>query len=1083
MSPRPTRLQRGLAAAAALALLLVAAPSAHAQLRLPRKDRARPVAPPSGGARPRAGEGSGERGNLAPHLVCGECATRNYTAPLDRPQPDGSYLAWCTICEGDRPHRRSEDRTTEERVGLPTGRSVPLPTPPTDGGLRQRGGISSSEVRYGDTAAGFILREVAASEEVNSSLVEKAVESLLGLGEEGLVTSRIVLHDSSAPVVVVAGRVLVRAGQPEDAERVVMRLRGQMPGRSGALVLEELVERNPVHGSPELLIELLEHPQKPVRLAARRLLDGKVGPEHLPQLERVLVSRRTETRVTALELIEDIDDPAVLDLLLRHLDDRSSRVAGGVIDALAGRSDERIEPELLARALPRQFLLRENAYALLAIVAREDVQLRPMLDDRHAPPLLEGLKSSDPVVRGASAAALAGIGYRSAQPFATGWLDREVMATMIHAVSGREFHPDFTALQPRVLARLRLLSGEDLGTDGPGWVRWWVDHRNGYYARRAYLAVPPDGVGLVEAHLRGSGDPTGNVSLLGSGAWTNEARERAGAAEKLVLTDRECRDLVALLEREGVLGPERQPGVRGARGTGERELEVVLDGRGKRFVFGRGRGEAWFERVVAAVRDLRERNRWQRFPNPVLYDDQFAFWEAESGWWSAERTESERALRLKELVLTSVKALPPSQRNVALRELGRVYEVEGVASREDFELLMDLLRDEGFFAQRAELLVDLLLAAGAPEPGTGAPTDARMQPELGAQVIDLLVARFPRGALPAVGRVARACGKETLYDLARGPRPILRAVAAGELATAPDEEGRALLVTMLEDPEPVVEAAAVSALGAARVEEARTELLLRARLAQPMVRSAALRAIGRLGGEYVLESLVLGVSDPDPEVKRGAAEGLAALGDAAAAPLLISLLRQDRSSETYAIARQGLVDLGDEARPDLLRVVESPTHAARRECALLLGAMLAPEVVTAMISMLEVSPDDAELGFELAVLSCVDHRGAPDPARAWADWYAGVTHGDGMNWFLAALERRGVSIPASANFQGGPGGREAALLLADLLESDEDFLAERARRELGRMLGTDLGAMPRGEAERSDWLTALRETVLERFQS
>jgi HEAT repeat protein len=1081
MSPRPTRLPRGLRAAAALALLLVAAPSAAAQLKLPRRDRARPVPPPAEEARPESGEGSGRRGDLVPHLVCAECSTRNYTAPFDRPEPDGTYTAWCAACGGDRPHRRSEAVEAEERVGLPSGRSVPLPTPPTDGGLRQRGGISNADVRYGDTAAGFILREVAAADDTSSSLVDKAVESLLGLGEEGLVTSRIVLHDSSAPVVVVAGRVLVRAGQPEDAERVVQRLRGQMPGRSGALVLDELVERNPVHGSPELLIELLEHPQKPVRLAARRHLDGRVGPAHLPQLEAILVSRRTETRVMALDLIEEIEDPAVLDLLLRHLDDRSSRVASAVIDALAGRADERIEPELLSRALPRQFLLRENAYALLAIVAREDVQLRPILEDRHAPPLLEGLRSSDPVVRGAAAASLAGIGYRSAQPFATGWLDREVMATMVNAVSGREFHPDFTALQPRVLARLRLLSGEDFGTDGPAWVRWWVDHRSGYYARRAYLAVPPDGEGRMEVHLRASGDAEGSVSLLGVEAWTTEARERSGAAETLLLTDRECRDLVALLEREGVLGPERQPGVRGLRGAGEREVEVVLDGRGKRFLFGRGRGEAWFERVVAAVRDLRERNRWQRFPNPALHEDQRAFWEAESGWWAAERSEAERALRLKELVLASVGTLAPSQRNVALRELERVYEVPGVASREDFDQLLGLLRDEGFFARRAELLVDLLLTAGE-APG-GGPAGGRLEPELGEEIIELLVARFPRGALPSVGRVASACGPEFVRELARGPRPLLRAVAAGELSREPDEAERALLVELLDDPEPIVEAAAVAALGEARVEEARTELLLRARLAQPLVRSAALRAVGRLGGEYVLEALVLGVSDPDPEVKRGAAEGLAALGDPAAAPLLISLLRQDRESETYAIARRGLVELGPRARPDLLRVVESPSHAARRECALLLGSMLEPEAVPAMISMLELDPRDGEIALELAVLSCVDHRAAAEPARAWADWYGTVTHGDGLNWLLAALERRGVAIPASANFQGGDGGREAALLLAEVVESDEDFLAERARRELGRMMGTDLGELPRGEAERVAWLVALRETILERFQS
>lgn len=1083
MSPRLKRPLRGLTAAVCcLVVLLLAAPSASAQLKLPKKGRGTPSSKPSDGAKPKS-TGKDATGNLAPHLVCSTCKERNYIASLNRPQPDGTYTAWCAPCRQDRPHRRSEAVAREEKVNLPSGRRPPLPTPPTDGRLRQAGGLSSGDVRYGDTAAGFILRQVAASDDVNASVVEKAVESLLGLGEDGLVTSRIVLHDNAAPVVVVAGRVLVRAGQAEDAERVVSRLRGSMPGRSGALVLDELVERNPVYGSPELLIELLQHPQKPVRIAARRHLDGKLGPEDLPLLEQILASKRTETRAIALELIEDIDDPAVLSLLFAHLDDRSSRVANGVIEALSARADDTIELELLARALPRQFILRENAYALLAIVERENVQLKAILEDRHIEPLLKGLRNSDPVVRGSCAAALAGVGYRSGQPFATTWLDRDVMGTMIHSISGREYHSDFTAMQPRVLARLRLLSGEDFGTDGPRWVQWWVDNRNGYYARRAFLAVPPDGEGLIEAHLRGSGDPNGNVTLLGSSAWTMDAQKRAGPAEKLLMTDRECRDLIALLEREGVLGPERQPGVRGARGMGEREFEVVLDGRGKRFVFGRGQTKPWFDRVVAALRDLRERNRWQRFPNLVLYKDQKKFWETEAGWWAGERSELERGKRMKELVYASIKSMPPTRRNLAMGELARCYEVEGVASREDFDFLLDLLRDEGFFAQRAEILVDLALASAAVGPTDEAPEDATIVPDLGDQLIELLTARFSRGALVSMGRIASACGSEYVHDMARGPRPVLRAVAAGELSRDPDDDDQILLQEMLEDPDPIVEAAAVAALGEARAEGARTELLLRARLAQPMVRAAALRAVGQLGGEYVLESLVLGVSDPDPVVKLGAAEGLAALGEASAAPLLISLLRQGRESEVYAVAREGLFDLGEKAKPELLRVVDSPAHAARRECALLLGAMLAPEVVTAMISMLELDQRDTEVGFELAVISCVDAREAEVPSVAWAEWFSGVTHSDGLNWFLAALERRGIRIPPSANFQGGEGAREAALVLLEVIEREEDFLVERARRELGRMLGIELGELPRGEAERASWVVALRETILEHFQS
>jgi hypothetical protein len=56
-------------------------------------------------------------------------------------------------------------------------------------------------------------------------------------------------------------------------------------------------------------------------------------------------------------------------------------------------------------------------------------------------------------------------------------------------------------------------------------------------------------------------------------------------------------------------------------------------------------------------------------------------------------------------------------------------------------------------------------------------------------------------------------------------------------------------------------------------------------------------------------------------------------------------------------------------------------------------------------------------------------------------------------------------------------------LLLDVLGREEDFLVERARRELGRILDRDLGRLPLGQNARELWLSALREAVLEQFAS
>jgi hypothetical protein len=52
-----------------------------------------------------------------------------------------------------------------------------------------------------------------------------------------------------------------------------------------------------------------------------------------------------------------------------------------------------------------------------------------------------------------------------------------------------------------------------------------------------------------------------------------------------------------------------------------------------------------------------------------------------------------------------------------------------------------------------------------------------------------------------------------------------------------------------------------------------------------------------------------------------------------------------------------------------------------------------------------------------------------------------------------------------------------------LLGGEQDYLAERARRELARLLGGDLGQIPARAEDRGIWLSTLRETILERFDS
>lgn len=1029
------------------------------------------------------GENSGT-GNLAPHLVCTVCATRNYGADRSRPHESGGFTSWCSNCQRDRLQTVNQ-RARGDSGGLDLPSSGAKPTPLQPVNAQQPPLVPApAPAERAPAAKGqaeFIYQQISDTRETTGSLVDQAVESLINLGEEGVAVSRVALQSDDASRVVLAARVLLRAGTAADSERIVDRLQRDIPVRAASIVLDQLVEHDPVHASPMLLVDLLDHKLNPLRSTAlkhvKRQAETMDSAEILTLLERALHSRRTQTRLNTVEILGSIDDPAVMPMLLDSLTDSSARVTNKVITALATRPGKEIELELLSRAFNERWILRENAYAILALVEREDLMLKSILDETHLEVLLRGLESRDVFVHGTCATALAGIGFRSPNPARSEWLDRDVTGRLIDVITGREFHADFSALQPRALRRLRLLTGQDFGTNGPQWVDWWIQNRETFYARRAWLRISEDKISSLEAHYRGAqGADVGVYCLLGPDADERTARERVGVGELIRLTHAECADLVALMEREQILTPDRLPGVRGAGlQLHTRTAELLVDGRGKEFTFAPNITEPWFEKLSAAMNDLRHRNRWQRYPDLRTYETERAFWEFESGWWSVDHTETEHALRMKQLVFTAIRDLRPSQRGGAIAELQTIYELESAREANDLAQFMDLLREEAFLAQRARDLVDLCLLSAQSE-------SAILNAETATRIVDLLEARFEFDALNEMSRVAGAAGPDFVHGLAADPRPILRAVAANELSKDPTPEDEALLLALLEDSDPNVESAACLALGRGKVEAARMELLVRARVGAMRVRCAALRAIGLLGGEYVLEPLVLGSADAEKDVRLAAAEGLADLADPESASLLVSMLGQGRESQVYAPARRGLTRMGDSARKELVRVMNSPRHRSHTEATLLLAYQCDPSAMEPLLSLLADDPVDDRLLFETAVLSCVDFRKGEDVTSHYAGWWEEVRHDDAVAWLYAAAARREVVTPGR-DALSGKGTRAGALFLVGLLDRPEDFLSERARRELSRIVGEDLGHMPPGDSERAAWLEGLRAGVDKRWDS
>jgi HEAT repeat protein len=1054
-----------------LVLALILAPTAAAQLDLPDKN-GKDTTPP--------GLVNGKSGDLAPHLTCSVCYTANYTTPVDWNAKKGLQKTFCSVCQTARLHyvpRQGKGKGSGvdlpgsgKRGTGPRGTETNRPVDQAEAGP-PRSGANTVEEQL-SRAAEEILLVLERIDSVDDAIAIQAGETLLSLGGPGRVAARLALGSDHAPKMLTGVRVLLRTGVAEDGEVVVARLRRRMPIRAAAASIAELVALDPVRATPRLMCELLDHPQQPVRAAAQRQLVDRTAEEVLPHLVSQLESKRGDTRLRAVDILARLNDPATEDLLLSVLDDPRAKVARRATLALARIDDEALDLQLLSIAFGERWVLRRGAYALLAIIEREDARLRPVLHGQHVEALLRGLDSRDVFVSGTCAAALAGIGFRAESAAASPWLNDIVPAKLVNVVSGFEFFEDYEALREPALARLKQVTGVSLGTDGPAWAGWWIESRETFAASRAIIPVE-------------EGDER-SLSLAVADRTTGEAfvlvgPDLAGAApvdkgEVFYLGAPEAKELLGFLRGQGLFGLERLPGARGAMVDRGRVLDLRVGTGGKTFVFGSGAGEAWFDLVVGHAQAIAERNQWQRFPNPKVHGDRLGVFNAEGAWWSGDHDPRARAARLKGMIFERALNLGYDQRDAELEALAVLYQDPANVDQSDFAPLVKMLGEERWFAGRAKGTAQLARRAA----GLVAAVPAQFELDEAVQarlwtLVDTLHGTFSADAMPELAELVANAGHPFARAAAADQRPILRAVAAYTLAAEPNEADLGVLATLLADPVIDVEVAAVDAIGRGAVESLRTEVLLRARLGKADVRIAALDAVGRLRGPNVRDILTTALTGDDDRFRLAATRGLANLQDPATASLMVSLLRTRGVKGMAEILRGALYDLGEEAWDELFLAMRSPSPELRRSASLLLARQRVPASAPVLMEVLAGNPADNEVARELTILTCVDERREIDPAESWFRWLDGVKRSDALAWFRAAAEARGVPAPAAEAFV--PGNRDTIGFLVEVMRLPEDWLAERARRELEALIGRPIDTLPPQGTSRDAWLLALLEAL------
>jgi HEAT repeat protein len=951
-------------------------------------------------------------------------------------------------------------RPGEAPLDLPGG-AAPAPAPAVAAPLTTPGAP--------EEAARAVFRELSTRREASAAV--PALERLLALGPAALAVARGELGGSHAPRLLAAARLCLVAGQSADRAAVAARLTLAMPPE-GAVLLEELLARDPVLTPPEYLVGLLDHPGLPLRTAALKALEPRLESVPLPTLAAQLASKRTTTRAAVLELIARKPDPLAWNLIASLLADPSAQIARRAADLLAAIDEA--EPLLLERAFPSSEPTgplswdRARGYALLAVVAREELRATRLLEgdsfEQRVESLRGGLTSAQPLVAGACAVGLARLGFRASASRVGSWLEREVPHQLVRCGTGAEFHGDFSSLERPAQQALSLISGQSFGADGDAWRRWWLASEGTFRARHAVIELAPGASERLEVGFR---DALGRQwRLLGPLRPTGSA---AGTALRLDAAAAER--LLARLEQEGVFGVTRPPE---ARTGADCDLVVAVGGEEKRFRASGSTGEPWLAALVAELAGLVEENRWQLYADPKLQGGSEG-WRAEQARWAAlEPLARQRAM--VDLLLLRARVADPAGRDGCIGEVVRLYGDAAVPVAAHFEPLLGLLSQEAVFGPRAESLCELARVAA------GAPGGEQAEPEARERLVSFVLEHFGPESDAALARVARNLEEPALRVLAGHGLPRARALAAAGVLRLPD--GAELARPLLADTELGVRLAVLAALeadppSAELGETLRPELVARARSESVPERAAALVVLARLGGQDVHDLALEALGDTDERMQSAGVEALAQLADPRTASLLASILARGASSPLFAAARRGLARLGPAGVEECLRLARSSSPRARREATLLLSERLAPEAAALLLTLLTEDPGDERVRWELSVLSGLDLAAEEHPERAAWSWWDLVVHDDPLAWLLAAAERVGIQAPPRTSFAGGLTSEGARFLLA-VAAQPEAQLAERAARELELGLGQEF-SRPASSAGRAQFLQELRDAVRTRF--
>jgi HEAT repeat protein len=971
--------------------------------------------------------------------------------------------------QGSREIPGRRDRPGRTRLDLPTGKeTIPKPTPVAETPLpAEPGGLSGPQDpdSFWGTPQGRAEEIFAALEskgELNRRQIEKALDNLRALGLETRATALKALRAPHSSTVLLAARLLEWVGDPAAGDPATLVETSSRVGNvaAAAACLDASLRLNGGR-IPARAVSLLSHPQRQLRSLAEARLAKSPNLEYLTGLlQQVGFGREADSRHRAARLLSAyVDQPEARQALRNALADHSVQVAFEAADALGGVTT----PEnavWLEHQIVEGGTDAEKAYLFYAFLRQQELGDARSLSEELLAKLFFLLDHENIFLAGTAGALVATQIFQYDIPAKSPDLNRRIAFSLVRAVGGEEFYPQYARFSPLAEFQLQKITGESFPEGArDAWIHWFTKQEGYFQFVSGAIPLGEDFASLRISWAKG----TGRLRMLTG--FTGDD----GHPQTRVLGPAALDALVASLQNAEVLGTKVLPGTYGLLGEPV-TMTLLLENQGHRkpIRFRGANHTPWVGHLLDTLDSFWEAYPWQMLAKDEgrqeFLNERLEIWEAAS--------ESRRSELLVEWSLTRLSMLNREEIVAWCQLFHQTPNIDQVWNQ---EIAFELLGLLSTFADDVALCQTLLSTALIhPDPAwtsfvlqeiSKVPARDQFQllnlgfQKLGSAATALCVQdsrlEVRKAAVNTLGS-AGAEGVPQLLNALTDPNSEVVQIALQSLAQTKDPRAFSTLRTLSGPGNAVpTRQGALAALGLFKDSAALGEVLLGLRAQDAGLRLTALNSLVQLPGEKVNSAFV----DLAPEF----------LDSPLAASFTFAL-----ESRGAGLARRIYRSLFDHGNQHIR--MNALHHAAR------LGE---PDTVSRLMDLLSSRPRDPEVLTALAHSTGADFRDMPDPFGIYTIWWRDHQSEAPSLWLVNAIQGQGFTLEKDFLADSGASLAEVVTDLVAVLLDGPSHLRALTCRQLELLTGVDLPPISPGTSREvaaisaSPWLQWIADSTAE----